>query len=161
MGYPIVPLGRIGSDGRLPHGDYIGYLRRLEATLIRALAELGLAAGQLEGLTGVWIQPDVASRCAHCPPEARRAPSKIAAIGVKVDARGISRHGFALNITPDMSYWKGIVPCGLMEHPTISLADLLNPTPFMSTVADHVAAAFGREFGYRMQEAEDLEPRSR
>ncbi len=91
------PLGRVNSDNKLPQADYVGYVRKLEQTLIIALAHLGLAAGQRSGLTGVWIQADVHSRCPRCRPEDRKKPAKIAAIGVKVDARGVSRHGFALN----------------------------------------------------------------
>ena len=60
-----------------------------------------------------------------------RKPAKIAAIGVKVDARGVSRHGFALNVNPDMSYWDGIIACGLADEPVASLADLLDPVPEM------------------------------
>jgi lipoate-protein ligase B len=90
----------------------VGYVRKLEKTLIASLARFGLAGAQRPGLTGVWIQPDVASRCARCKPEDRQKPAKIAAIGVKVDARGLSRHGFALNVDPDMTYWDGIIACG-------------------------------------------------
>ncbi|MFN8461566.1 MAG: hypothetical protein U0X93_07335 [Anaerolineales bacterium] len=49
------------------------------------------------------------SRCPRCSPEDRKKPAKIAAIGVKVDAHGVSRHGFALNVNPDMEYWEGII----------------------------------------------------
>jgi lipoate-protein ligase B len=110
------------------------------------LARFGLVAGQVRGLTGVWIQPDVASRCPHCPPAARLAPSKIAAIGVKVDARGVSQHGFALNVNPDMSYWDGIVGCGLPDHASISMADLLGDAPPMEVVMDEVVRQFGKVF---------------
>jgi len=151
VGYPLIPLGKLISGGRLPQADYVGYVRRLEEVLIRALAQFGLVAGQVSGLTGVWIQPDVASRCPHCPPAARLAPSKIAAIGVKVDARGVSQHGFALNVNPDMSYWEGIVGCGLAGHTSISMADLLDgfALPEMEAVMVEVAEQFGRVFGYQ------------
>ncbi|HSB02244.1 MAG TPA: lipoyl(octanoyl) transferase, partial [Anaerolineales bacterium] len=125
VGYPLIPLGGVRSlptsgtqsletlqSTHIPQADYVGYIRRLEKTLIAALARLGLAAGQRSGLTGVWIQADVHSRCPRCKPEDCRKPAKIAAIGVKVDARGISRHGFALNVNPDMDYWEGIIACG-------------------------------------------------
>ena len=139
VGYPVLKLGAVeASAGRLPKADYVGYVRRLEDTLVRSLLPFGIVTGQVKGLTGVWVQPDLASRCVHCPPAARLAPSKIAAIGVKVDARGISQHGFALNVSPDMSYWEGIVGCGLSDHVSISLADLLPEPPEM----DAVAAAF-------------------
>jgi len=148
VGYPLFPLGHLLDDGHLPQADYVGYIRRLEESLIHALAELGLASGQISGLTGVWIQPDVASRCPHCPPQARKVPSKIASIGVKVDAHGISRHGFALNVNPDMSYWDGIIACGLVDHPQISLADLLDPPPLMAAVSRIVAEALAAGFGF-------------
>jgi lipoyl(octanoyl) transferase len=148
VGYPLFPLGHLQDDRHLPQADYVGYIRRLEESLIRALAEIGLAAGQITGLTGVWVQPDVASRCPHCPPQARKVPSKIASIGVKVDAHGISRHGFALNVNPDMSYWDGIIACGLVDHPQVSLAELLDPPPEMEQVARVVAGSLARTFGF-------------
>jgi lipoate-protein ligase B len=146
VGYPILALGAVDPSGRLPQADYVGYVRRLEETLIRALIPFGLVAGQVRGLTGVWVQPDVASRCPHCPPAARLAPSKIVAIGVKVDARGISQHGFALNVSPDMSYFDGIVGCGLRDHASISLADLLDPAPSLDSVMEAVVESFGKVF---------------
>ncbi len=153
VGYPLLKLGTVsGADGRLPRADYVGYVRKLEETLVRSLLPFGLVAGQVAGLTGVWVQPDVASRCVHCPPAARKAPSKIAAIGVKVDARGVSQHGFALNVSPDMSYWDGIIGCGLRDHVSISLADLLPEPPEVAEVADAVVRAFGRVFDFKMIE---------
>lgn len=146
VGYPLLPLGAPGQDRKPEH---VGYVRRLERTLIAALAALGLAAGQRPGLTGVWVQADVYSRCPRCKPEDRQKPAKIAAIGVKVDARGISRHGFALNVNPDMGYWEGIVACGLKDDPVVSLEDLLDPVPSMQAVKEAVTAAFVAEFHAR------------
>ena len=152
VGYPILSLGAPvnAANGRVPQADYVGYVRRLEDALIRALIPFGLVAGQVPGLTGVWVQPDVASRCVHCPPAARLAPSKIAAIGVKVDARGITQHGFGLNVDPDMSYWDGIIGCGLRDHAVVSLADLLDPPPTMAAVMDAVVESFGKVFAREM-----------
>jgi lipoate-protein ligase B len=82
------------------------------------------------------------------------APSKIASIGVKVDARGVSRHGFALNVATDMSYWKGIIACGLENQNQISLEYLLDPAPGMERVMKEVVKAFGATFGYKMQVTE-------
>jgi len=147
VGYPLIPLGKLDDQNRIPKADYVGYVRRLEKMLIVALARLGVAAGQRSGLTGVWVQADVYSRCPRCRPEDRNKPAKIAAIGVKVDARGVSRHGFALNVNPDMSYWEGIVACGLAEYPVVSLADLLSKSPEMSTVKNEVTIAFEEVFG--------------
>jgi lipoate-protein ligase B len=157
VGYPLLPLnppsplGRgAGGEGenRIPQADYVGYIRKLEHTLISALANLGLVTGQRKGLTGVWVQADVWSRCPRCRPEDRQKPAKIAAIGVKVDARGVTRHGFALNVNPDMRYWDGIIACGLADEPVASLADLLEPLPAMERVKQEVVFAFGEVFGY-------------
>ncbi len=150
VGYPILKLGALAADGRLPQTDYVGYVRRIEEMLIRALARFGIVSGQMNDLTGVWVQPDMASRCPHCPPAAKLAPSKIAAIGVKVDARGVSQHGFALNIAPDMSYFDGIIPCGIRDHGVISMADLLGDAPEMEVVMDVVAVEFGKVFEREM-----------
>ena len=137
---------------RLPQADYVGYLRRLEDMLIQALFSLGVAGAQMPGLTGVWVQPDVFSRCLRCPPSMRRKPAKIAAIGVKVDARGVSRHGFALNVDPDITYWDGIIGCGIQDYPIASLADLLQPVPDMKQVRQAVIQAFSEEFNYQIFE---------
>ncbi len=154
VGYPLIPLNPIRPDrfqsesSRLEddpikpvRSDYVGYIRNLEKTLIVTLARFGIVAGQRTGKTGVWIQADVHSRCVNCKPEDRESPAKIAAIGVKVDARGVTRHGFALNVNPDMTYWNGIVPCGLTE-PVVSLADLLDPAPDMQSVKEEIIKAF-------------------
>ena len=138
VGYPLLPLGPAQASKaaaeRLPQADYLGYLRKLEWMLIAALQELGVAAGQLPGLTGVWSP----------------AGAKLAAIGVKVDARGISRHGFALNVSPDMSYWEGIIGCGLRDTPSTSLAELLGTAPPMERVNQAIVRSFGEIFEYEM-----------
>jgi lipoate-protein ligase B len=150
VGYPLLPLTplplslreRGGGEGKV---DYVGYVRKLEDMLIAALMQFGVAAGQRSGLTGVWIQADVHSRCPRCKPEDRKKPAKIAAIGVKVDARGITRHGFALNVDPDMDYWDGIIACGIKD-PIVSLADLLDPAPSMERVKQEITRAFHQTF---------------
>ncbi len=157
VGYPILPLGKVNAEGHLPQVDYTGYLRLLEEVIIQALANLGLVAGQIPGLTGVWVQPDIASRCPHCPPAARQQPSKIASIGVKVDSQGISRHGFALNVDPDMSYWDGIVACGLADYPAISLADLFDHAPTMDQVQMEIVTSFLKVFGFQEAIHKDLD----
>lgn len=164
VGYPLLPLapgglyaGLAEKDGgaagsRLPQADYVGYLRKLEQALILALMRLGVASAQIPGLTGVWVQPGERPECRDCPSDRVRPPAKIAAIGVKVDAGGVSRHGFALNVDMDMSYWQGIIGCGLKDYPLTSLADLRSPPPGMEDVIDRVVAAFGEVFGYEMVE---------
>ena len=159
VGYPLIPLTPLPfpqaagdrGEGRIPQADYVGYIRKLEETLIVALARLGLAAGQRSGLTGVWIQGDVHSRCPRCKPEDRQKPAKIAAIGVKVDVRGVSRHGFALNVNPDMDYWDGIIACGLQDEPIVSLADLFPESPSMERVKQEVITAFSEVFGFEVK----------
>lgn len=158
VGYPLLPLmplrvdrsqiesPNLDNDSAKPvRSDYVGYVRNLEKTLIAGLMRLGVAAGQRSGLTGVWVQADVHSRCRRCRPEDKEKPAKIAAIGVKVDARGVSRHGFALNVNPDMEYWNGIIACGLSE-PVVSLADLLEPVPAMARVKEEIISAFCEVF---------------
>ena len=151
VGYPLIGLQRLPtlqsrsretSDSiHIPQADYVGYIRKLEEMLISVLMGYGIASGQIPGKTGVWIQADVHSRCPRCSPEDRRKPAKIAAIGVKVDVKGVTRHGFALNVDPDMDYWNGIIPCGLPE-PVVSLADLLDPVPSMEDVKERVKESF-------------------
>ena len=163
VGYPLIQLEPIKPDRSPPESvgledspekpvrfetDYVGYIRKLEQVLIVALARLGVVAGQRSGLTGVWIQADVWSRCPRCRPEDKQKPAKVAAIGVKVDARGVSHHGFALNVNPDMSYWDGIIACGLANYPVTSLSDLLEPVPEMEKVKWEVVSAFGEVFRY-------------
>jgi len=132
VGYPLIPLetsGMVTSNQNdaalLPQADYVGYLRQLEQVIIQALHQLGVEAGRIKNLTGVWVDG-----------------AKIAAIGVKVDAHGITRHGFALNVAPDMSYWNGIIGCGLAGYSVTSLASLLTAPPSMPTVIQAVIAAF-------------------
>ncbi len=158
VGYPLIPLGTPNlqveqrrDSAHLPKADYIEYLRKLEVALITALAKLGVTAEQSPGLTGVWIQLPPPTQSGDESLMASQLPSKIASIGVKVDARGVSRHGFALNVNPDMSYWEGIIGCGLEDYQETSLAELLSPPPTVESVMQGVIAAFGEEFDYTMQ----------
>ncbi|RMF31223.1 MAG: lipoyl(octanoyl) transferase LipB [Chloroflexi bacterium] len=127
VGYPILRLTDYGLD-------YHGYLRALEEVLIQALGVLGVPAHREPGYTGVWVRGVDGS------------PEKVAAIGVKVDARGITRHGFALNVDPDLSYFEGIVPCGIADRGVTSLARLLGRPLPMQEVVRAVVAAFRRTF---------------
>ncbi len=158
VGYPLLPLMPLkpdrsqeessdlkGDSERPVRSDYVGYVRRLEKMLIVAMAQFGIVTGQRSGLAGVWIQADVHSRCPRCKPEDKQKPAKLAAIGVKVDVRGITRHGFALNVNPDMEYWDGIIACGLSE-PVVSLADLLNPVPSMDDIKEKIKSSFHEVF---------------
>lgn len=154
VGYPLLPLGALqppaaadAGAGQIPKADYLAYLRKLEQMLILALGRLGVGACQQPGLTGVWIPSNGGAPAGQPPP----LPAKIAAIGVKVDARGISRHGFALNVDPQMEYWQGIVACGLKDHPLTSLAAQVSPVPGMDDVYQAVIDAFSQVFGYQIR----------
>ena len=97
-GYPILRL----ADPM----DVVAYVRRVEQVLIDTCADLGLTTGRVEGRSGVWT------------PDGTR---KVAAIGIRV-ARGVTMHGFALNVDPDLSAYDAIVPCGLTDVTVTSLS---------------------------------------
>lgn len=128
VGYPILSIRkRPGSVSR--------YLRDLEEVLIRALAEFGVAAGREPGLTGVWVEA-----------------GKIAAIGVKIDVRGVTTHGFALNVATDLDFFGMIVPCGIGDRAVTSLDRVPGRPAVMDEVRASVVRAFGRVFERDMRE---------
>ena len=129
VGYPIVTLPEWRDGLR----DVVQYVRRLEAVVIAALADLGIEAGVEKGLTGVWA------------PTPSGAVEKIAAIGVKV-SRGRTMHGFALNVDPDLTMFGHIVPCGIRGRGVTSVARLLGRPVEMRTVVDAVVTRFAEEF---------------
>lgn len=134
VGYPIVHLPTVQASD--PPDVHL-YLRQLEQLIIDTLGgEYGVEAVRFPGYTGVWIQSQ---------PDAEL--TKIAAIGVKVSARGVTSHGFALNIDPDPTHFAGIVPCGISDHGVAALSDVLgNDTPSVAAVAAAVAARFSNVF---------------
>jgi lipoyl(octanoyl) transferase len=136
VGYPILKLPRTLDNGL--RADVIAYVRNLEEVIIRTLADFGILARREPGLTGVWVD---AAFNEHGEP-----PAKIAAIGVKVTTRGVTYHGFALNIDPDMSYFAGIIPCGITDKPVTSMARLLGYTPELNTVLEPLIHHFGNVF---------------
>ena len=106
VGYLMLDLDRRGRDVR-------GFVHALENWLIASLADLGIAARSEEGRVGIWT--------GHGRDEA-----KIGAIGVRV-RRWVTFHGFAINVSPDLSHFGGIVPCGLPDFAVTSIAALQNP----------------------------------
>ena len=100
VGYPIVRLAK--------PTELVGFVREIESALISICQELGLAAQRVEGRSGVWVEDD-------------RGARKIAAIGIRV-ASGVSMHGFALNIDPDLSAYELIIPCGIDDASVTSLS---------------------------------------
>jgi lipoyl(octanoyl) transferase len=138
VAYPIRYLGQVDPQGKLIQADYVGYIRRLEEVLIRTIAPFGITGRRDKGLTGVWV-------------DTRVGPSKIAAIGVRVSARGVSTHGVALNVTTDLSYFDGIIPCGIRDKAVTSLWVLLrDATPSMPEVIDSFTAAYSEVFDCKL-----------
>ena len=106
VGYPIVRLEK--------RNEVVGFVRNLEEALIATLAEFGINGISIAGKTGVWIK-DV------------KGERKISAIGVRV-AKGVTMHGFALNVCPDLNKFNAIIPCGMPEAETTSMEKELNRT---------------------------------
>jgi len=136
VGYPILNLQRLFALQGFDKPDFHRYLRNLEEMIIVALADFGVTGWRYDGYTGVWVD---------CPD----GPRKIAAIGVRVNAKGISSHGFALNVNPDMSHFGHIVPCGISEHGVVSLAEMvkrpLTPIDLLQPIANAFAQVFQTE----------------
>ncbi|WP_200974649.1 lipoyl(octanoyl) transferase LipB [Echinicola sp. 20G] len=102
VGYPLLDLDNFFTDIHK-------YLRYLEEAIIRTLADYGIEAGRIEGLTGVWLD--------HIK---KVNPRKICALGVK-SSRWVTMHGFAFNVNADLSYFGNIVPCGIADKAVTSL----------------------------------------
>jgi lipoyl(octanoyl) transferase len=123
VGYPIVSLAPDRCDVHR-------YVRDLEEVMIRTCADFGIAAGRVAGLTGTWV-----------------GEAKIGAIGVRI-SRWVTSHGFAFNVTTDLSAFSLIVPCGIPDKPVTSLAVLLGrPIELecvMERLATHMAAVLER-----------------
>lgn len=122
VGYPIVAL----ADSKRVKP----YVQRLERALIETLAGLGVEAHTAAGYTGVWTDQ-----------------GKVAAIGVRV-ARGVTMHGFALNVSPDLSYFSNINPCGITDRPVTSISEILGRVVTIEEVVDELMPAFAATFGY-------------
>jgi lipoic acid synthetase len=124
VGYPIISL----EEWRAGQRDVVAYVRKLEDVLIAVCADFGITAARSAGYTGVWVGDE-----------------KIAAIGVRV-SRGRTRHGFALNVDPDLSMFDHIIPCGIRDRGVTSMARLLGRPVEMRAVVDSVIARFSEGF---------------
>lgn len=100
VGYPILRLAK--------PTELVGFVREIEGALIAICGELGLSTQRVDGRSGVWVVDSSSQR-------------KIAAIGIRV-ASGVSMHGFALNIDPDLSAYESIIPCGIDDASVTSLS---------------------------------------
>ncbi len=125
VGYPIVTIPAFARGF-----DAVGHVRRIEEILVATLADLGIDARVEDGYTGVWTDA-----------------GKVAAIGVKV-SRGVSTHGFALNIDPDMGYFDHIVPCGISDRKVTSVSEILNRRVSIEEVVDVLVPHLGTLSGY-------------
>lgn len=126
--YPVLDLRARG----LRAGDYV---RALESVAIETLAVWGIVAGRVAGRPGVWVDG-----------------AKVAAVGVRID-RGVTRHGLALNVSPDLAWFAPIVPCGLADADVTSMARLLGEAPSLPEAARAMADAFARVFNVMLVEA--------
>ena len=122
VGYPIVDL-------KPDRQDVHRYVRDLEEVLIRTAADYGLEAGRVKGYSGAWV-----------------GDRKLAAIGVRI-SRWVTSHGFALNVTTDLSGFDLIVPCGITDRGVTSLSVLLGRDVAMADVEGRVVRHFGDVFG--------------
>ena len=125
VGYPIISLR--------PYGDDVhDYIRRMERVIIESLDRYGVAAGMLDGLTGVWTP-------------ARR---KIASIGVHV-SRGVTTHGFAINVSNDLQPFGWIVPCGIDHCEMTSLTRETGHEVDMLAFVETICQVFGDVYARR------------
>jgi lipoyl(octanoyl) transferase len=126
VGYPIVKL--------LKPTELVGFVRTLESALIEVCATFGITAQRVDGRSGVWI----------CDEKGER---KIAAIGIRV-ASGVTMHGFALNVSPDLAAFGQIVPCGIDDAAVTSMARELGReiavSEVISIVEKEITAALGK-----------------
>lgn len=131
VGYPIVNLRALG----IGVSDYVC---GLETMLIETLAGFGIAGERSERNRGVWV-----------------GDAKIAAIGVRV-SRGITTHGFALNVNTDLSWFEHIVPCGLPDGRVTSMQAILGEAQRIERVQEAIVAAFGAQFGLEIAELAEV-----
>ena len=138
VAYPIVSLR--------PYGDDVhAYVRGLEQVAISSLAEYGVEAGTIEGLTGIWV-PD--RRADMSTPRRLIGPSaaKIGSIGVHV-SRAVTTHGLAINVNNDLQPFEWVVPCGIDECRVTSLGRELGAEQDLDAFAATLAARYGEVFG--------------
>jgi lipoyl(octanoyl) transferase len=163
VGYPIFDLrghasGAVDASARRAstssppkHLGAVDFVRRLEEVLIRTCADFAIPTKRIEGLTGVWTNPEAAATqvgtaaSAVERSEASAPEAKLAAIGIHI-SRFVTSHGFALNVNPDLTYFNLIIPCGITSKPVTSMQQELNNTLDLNTVAESITRNFGTVF---------------
>jgi lipoyl(octanoyl) transferase len=174
VGYPIFDLRTLTnpSGGRLGPVDFV---RGMEEALIRVCLGFGVRAGRVPGLTGVWCGLSTGIRdqgsgissaveqLESLQTASMRPERKIGAIGIHV-AKGVTSHGFALNVTTDLRDFNLIIPCGIPDHAVTSLAQEMERAtarpgelPELETVAHQAARQFGQVFDQHVLAVESLE----
>jgi lipoyl(octanoyl) transferase len=132
VAYPIFDLhGLPSGDGKRRSMGAIEFVRRLEEVLIQVCNRFGISTGRISGLTGVWTFSDP------------KQQAKIAAIGVHI-SRGVTSHGFALNVNINLDYFRLIVPCGISSCPVTSIQKEIGRTVPMPEVEEAAIHAFGK-----------------
>src|SRR5438105_9385127 len=144
VGYPIFDLrGFSGSDGKHKTLYPVEFMRKLEEVIIRTCAEYGVVTQRVKGLTGVWTRPIAGVT-------ASKEPAKLCAMGIHI-SRGVTSHGFALNVTTDLKGFESIVPCGISDKPVTSLnqemAAVFSTRTIKALSLAEVSEAVARNFG--------------
>ena len=158
VGYPIFDL-----RGFQPRIGAVEFVRRLEEVLIRSCADFKVVCERVKDLTGVWTttkRVGTGLRPVQAGSETRLLTSqdqaKIAAIGVHI-SRGVTSHGFALNVNTDLDYFQLIVPCGIVNKPVTSLAVETGDQIRLDEVARSLAGNFAQVFAGDVQWADTLD----
>ena len=128
VGYPILNLKRLYGAGI---GRIRQYVNSLEEMLIQILENYSIKGERFEGHRGVWVATE-------------QGMKKVAAIGIHVTAKGISSHGFALNVNPDLDHFSGIIPCGIQDFGVTSMTEILGTHLQVTDVYPYVIHAFGK-----------------
>ena len=145
VGYPILRLRNFCSGPKV-------YVRMLEDVLIQVLADWNIEGQRREKFVGVWVR-DPRDSMAHF--------AKIAAIGVKI-SHGVTRYGFALNVTVDLEPFHYIVPCGIVDCRVTSMAEVLGTGPDLQRVRNRIAHHFAQVFDVEwMEQFTDVPPHLR
>jgi lipoyl(octanoyl) transferase len=151
VGYPIFDLRSFPEKIGV-----IEYVRRMEEALIRTCIHYGIETQRIAGMTGVWTKAEPpADEPGNSKLETSPSERKIAAIGVHI-SRGVTSHGFALNVTTDLDYFKLIVPCGLTK-PVTSIEFETGKHPAMEEILPIVTRSFGEVFKSQILWLDSLE----
>ena len=164
IGYPIFDLrGFTSTDGKRKTLGAVEFVRRLEEVLIRTCADFRISAKRIPGLTGVWTNPDTyvgtatpAVQRTEASERDKPTEAKIAALGIHI-SRGVTSHGFALNVNTDLDYFDLIIPCGITSKPVTSMARELGQELAVQEVAHSISRNFGTVFESQMLWLETLD----